>query len=96
MHALTRFRERYGLSLKEFGDRVGVTPAAVWRWEASVRFPRPQTLRRIRLISQGELTATDFVDPASSNIPEGVISSSPFHTAVTASDDQIDLTGSLP
>lgn len=96
MHALTRFRERYGLSLKEFGDRVGVTPAAVWRWEASVRFPRPQTLRRIRLISQGELTATDFVDPVSSNSLEAVICSPLLNTAVTASDDQVGLAGSLP
>jgi DNA-binding transcriptional regulator YiaG len=52
-----RIRLRAGLSLAEVADPVGVTPAAVYRWEVGDRRPRGEAaLRYLALLD--ELTGT--------------------------------------
>lgn len=59
-HALTEYRERHGLTLQEFGSRIGVGKAAVWKWEAG-SLPRKEMLVRIVEATGGEVTLADFI-----------------------------------
>lgn len=60
-HPLAKFREDNGLTLADLANRIGVKPAAVSRWENGHRFPRSDALERIRRVTNGAVTANDFV-----------------------------------
>jgi glutamine synthetase len=58
-----------GLTLAEFAARVGVSAAAMGRYAAGKRTPRPDTLRRIVAASEGRIQPNDlFAAPAA--LPE--------------------------
>jgi len=60
-HALTRFRERRGLTMEAFGRTVGVEKGTVSKWERHHARPRISSLVRIKEATGGEVTAMDFV-----------------------------------
>lgn len=64
MHPLRVWRTRKGMSLEEFGRRIGRSAAAVSRYEAGIRDPRRQTLQAIARATGGKITAADFFAPA--------------------------------
>jgi predicted transcriptional regulator len=54
-HAIRAYREKHSLSLKEFGDLVGVQKAAVCKWEGGLR-PSVEAAIRIHEITRGEVS----------------------------------------
>lgn len=60
-HPLTQYREARGLTMKAFSALIGVQPAAVSRWEAGDRFPRPDQMARISAVTEGAVTADHLV-----------------------------------
>lgn len=46
-HPLTLYREREGLGVREFARLLGVSSAAVSRWESGKRSPEPAYVRSI-------------------------------------------------
>lgn len=50
-HPLTAFRKAKKLSQAELGKQLGVSPAAVSRWEAGERFPDRELWPRIRAVT---------------------------------------------
>lgn len=59
-HPITRYRDRHGLSQTEFGALLGVSDAAVSRWEAGLRVPQLSTMWRIEAVTGGEVTLAEL------------------------------------
>lgn len=57
---LKRWLHDQGLSQKEFAKSLGRTPATVSRIVNGINRPDYETLRRIKFITEGEITADDF------------------------------------
>lgn len=49
------------LSHSDFGERVGVTQAAISRYLAGERFPPPETIRKIQAATNDAVTANDLL-----------------------------------
>tara|TARA_R100000541_G_scaffold9610_1_gene17337 strand:+ start:7677 stop:7898 length:222 start_codon:yes stop_codon:yes gene_type:complete len=50
------------ISKRELSKRLGnATPTTVTRWTKSKRFPTPQSLIKIEKLTEGVVTANDFV-----------------------------------
>lgn len=49
-------------SPKEFAKIVNSSEGAVLKWISSERFPRPESLSRIKLATGGKVMANDFVE----------------------------------
>lgn len=60
-HALTRWRNRKGLSFAKFGNLVGASKSMVLRWEAG-QIPTPLYMIRIMAVTKREVTANDWYD----------------------------------
>ncbi|MCJ8143832.1 helix-turn-helix transcriptional regulator [Ancylobacter sp. A5.8] len=60
-HLLRDWRTSRGLTLEEFGQQVGVSPYAVWSYEAGRRHPRPKVLAAIVRVTAGEVGADAFL-----------------------------------
>lgn len=66
-HPLRSYRERKGLTQAALASRLGLSPAAVSRYEARKREPRSEELRRIcdvTGISAGEIMGIEDVRTA--------------------------------
>lgn len=63
--ALSAYLRAEGLTEIDFGQRIGVTQAAVNRYRLGHRIPRPAVLRRIAEATGGIVTANDFYTGAS-------------------------------
>ncbi len=50
-----------GISDAEFGSLVEASEDAVRKWKYGQRMPRPQVLARIREVTNGAVTANDFL-----------------------------------
>lgn len=50
---IKEYRERHGLTQAEFAELVGVTPAAVSRWESGNRTP-PEMLEKLVELMNGD------------------------------------------
>lgn len=51
-----------GKSKKEIAAQIGnVSPRSVFRWATAERFPKPKELIKIYQITEGAVTANDFV-----------------------------------
>ena len=57
---LKEWRQNENISAVEFGRRTGVSHAAVLRWEAGKRMPRPAHMASIERETGGKVTAADF------------------------------------
>lgn len=64
MHKLERYLTENRLSQDDFAARVGVSQVAVSRWIAGTRMPRRETLARIASLTNGQVTANDFLGDA--------------------------------
>lgn len=70
MSDLRTWREDQKLSRAQLGEKLGVTPVAIGRYEQG-RVPDPTVLQKIIEVSAGEVTANDFFDiPDTSDAPE--------------------------
>lgn len=60
---------------REFGRRLGVSPAAVARYAAGKRIPAPDVMRRIVVETDGAVTPNDFYDlpPVAAEAPRTVV-----------------------
>lgn len=58
---LQTWLEKNKLSPEDFAVRVGVSEGAVLKWLSGDRFPRPNSLSKIKLATGGKVTADDFV-----------------------------------
>jgi hypothetical protein len=50
-----------GLQQQEFAKLIPVRPTAVCRWLSGERIPRPNQIRRIVEVTQGQITANDLL-----------------------------------
>lgn len=62
-HPLRRWRLTQRLTLAALAERVGVDLSNLARYERGERMPRPAVLARIRDVTQGAVTANDFLPP---------------------------------
>jgi transcriptional regulator with XRE-family HTH domain len=60
-HPLRSWREKHGLTAEELGDKIGVSKAAVSRYERGHRRPDWPILSRIAEVTKGKITADDFL-----------------------------------
>ena len=61
MATLKRFRREQGWSMGELAKKLGVDISTVSRFEAGRHFPRPEMLTKISALSEGRVTANDFM-----------------------------------
>ena len=60
-HPLRAYRETVGLTCTAFAKKLGVTPAALSRWEARKRNPSFNRIRQIQELTGGAVSANDFM-----------------------------------
>ena len=74
MMTLAAWREARGLTLDQLAVMLGVQGAGrvrtVQRYLSGERFPPAHMLRRIRSVTEGQVTADDFVDQHAPPRPE--------------------------
>lgn len=58
---LASFLTSQKLTSAEFAEMVGVSAKAVTNWRQGNRFPRPEALDRIQRVTNGAVTAIDFL-----------------------------------
>ena len=58
---LSAYRDEEKISLSDFADKIGVTHAAVSRYEHG-RVPTPAVMKRIRDATGGQVQPNDFFD----------------------------------
>ena len=59
---LSKWCDITGTSKLEIANKLGtVSSRSVFRWAKSERFPKPQELLRIEQLTEGAVTANDFV-----------------------------------
>lgn len=57
------YRERRGWTLAQVAEMVGLQqPSAVWKHEQGRTMPKPDVLRQYARITQGAVTADDFIN----------------------------------
>jgi len=56
---LNDFLADNGLSHTQFGERVGVSQAAISRYANGLRIPKPDVIERIEAETDGKVTAAD-------------------------------------
>lgn len=66
-----------GLTSKEFGDRCGVSEAAIRHYETGQRRPRPEIARRIEQATNGEVTAAELLGVSAPAVRRGVREGAP-------------------
>ncbi len=81
---LSTFLIQQQLSPADFARRLGVCRMTVHRYIRGDRFPRPRLLRKIAELTDGQVTANDFLDP------EG---ESPSISVGVLTDEEIQLIG---
>ena len=60
-HPLRNWREKNRRTLEEFGQLIGKDKSTVCSYELGRRRPRYETLARIIVATEGEITAKDFM-----------------------------------
>ena len=58
---LDRFLASQEITRAAFAARIGVSRVTLQRYLAGDRFPRPDVLRRIATVTEGAVTANDFI-----------------------------------
>jgi transcriptional regulator with XRE-family HTH domain len=59
---LVDYRKKRGLTQKQLGELLDLEQPTVARYEAGKRLPQRDELDRIYKLTDGEVTANDFVD----------------------------------
>ena len=60
-YPLTCYLVRHGHTLASFGKLIPASAEAVRRWAEGERFPHPDMLERIEVVTGGAVTANDFM-----------------------------------
>lgn len=59
---LSEWRDKFGVSRKQVADSVGASKQAVLNWERMSRHPEPAYISRIVTLTDGQVTANDFLE----------------------------------
>lgn len=59
---LSDYLNAHGLTLAEFGARIGVKPQSVHRYVRYGRIPEPAVMARIARVTGGDVKPNDFFD----------------------------------
>jgi DNA-binding XRE family transcriptional regulator len=57
---MQRWRERHSMNRAQMAALVGVSRATITKWESGLTFPSPENIRKVRRITNGEVTETDW------------------------------------
>ena len=57
---MKQLRERKRLSVRDMAELLGVTPHAVYKWEAGTQKPQGPAVILYRLMASGKLTTDDI------------------------------------
>jgi hypothetical protein len=63
------YLEKNAIPVEVFADKIGVHRTSIYRFMKGLTFPRRETLRRIKEVTGGRVTAEDFVDVSASKRP---------------------------
>jgi DNA-binding transcriptional regulator YdaS (Cro superfamily) len=58
---LDTYLEKSNTPVERFADLIGVHRTSVYRFMKGLAFPRPSTIERITAVTQGKVTANDFI-----------------------------------
>ena len=58
---LNSYLKYAGKTHKDFADELGLSVSAVHKWLYGQRFPRKEHLKKIQELTNGEVTANDFI-----------------------------------
>jgi len=60
---IAEYLKTYGMDEQQFADQSGglFSAEAVRKWRFGVRHPRPEALRKIAEITEGQVTPNDFL-----------------------------------
>lgn len=58
---LSDFLSKAKIDRNEFARQVGVDAVTVWRWEKGKRYPPFTSITKIMEVTDGKVTANDFV-----------------------------------
>ena len=58
---LDQYLEKSQTPVEKFADAIGVHRTSVYRFMKGLAFPRPNTIERITEVTQGKVTANDFI-----------------------------------
>jgi len=61
MDALKSYLDKNHLTYEAFAESIGVSVSTAWRYANGERIPRPKHMRRIAEVTQGWVTANDFM-----------------------------------
>jgi transcriptional regulator with XRE-family HTH domain len=62
--------DRQGISVAEFGRRIGKPQPTAQRYAAGARIPEPETMTKIAEITGGEVMPNDFYDVSPPTAPD--------------------------
>lgn len=62
MNKLARYMRRHKLSDIALAEQLGVTRMAVYNYRKGLRTPRGPVMRRLREVTNGRISANDFLD----------------------------------
>jgi transcriptional regulator with XRE-family HTH domain len=58
---LKEYLKQNKISKEDFAHSLGASYGSVIKWTYGGRFPRPQTLQKIHELTEGQVTAYDFI-----------------------------------
>jgi transcriptional regulator with XRE-family HTH domain len=58
---LKEYLKKNKISKEDFATSVGASYGSVIKWTYGGRFPRPQALQKIHELTEGQVTAYDFI-----------------------------------
>ena len=59
---LKEYLKENKIKKEDFANSIGASYGSVIKWTSGGRFPRPQTLQKIHDITNGKVTAYDFIE----------------------------------
>jgi DNA-binding XRE family transcriptional regulator len=57
---MQRWRERHSMNRAQMAALVGVSRATITKWESGLTFPSPENIRKVKRITNSEVTETDW------------------------------------
>lgn len=61
---LREYLDRREITIPVFAERIGVSVQAVHRYVTGERTPRPEVMKRIAAVTQGDVEPNDFYTPS--------------------------------
>lgn len=67
-HPLKKWRSLRNMKAGDVGERIGCSRQAVLRYEARTRVPTPIVIERIVVMTDGEVTANDWLGKEAADV----------------------------